>query len=115
MPETIEFIKNAGIKLWVLTGDKIETAINIGYSCNLLDNEMEIFILNENSTNKLWHQLIDAMSKMKQVGHSRDCAFVIGGDALSKLTKAGNEKMLAEFLEMADQVKVVLACRVSPI
>ena len=55
VPETIQFIKDAGIKLWVLTGDKIETAINIGYSCRLLDDEMEIFILTENSTNKLWH------------------------------------------------------------
>lgn len=34
--ETISFIKEAGIKLWVLTGDKMETAINIGYSCKLL-------------------------------------------------------------------------------
>ncbi len=31
--ETIQALKDAGIKLWVLTGDKIETAINIGYSC----------------------------------------------------------------------------------
>lgn len=31
-------IKAAGIKLWVLTGDKIETAVNIGYSCGLLDD-----------------------------------------------------------------------------
>lgn len=39
--ETINKIKLAGIKLWVLTGDKIETAINIGYACGLLDNGME--------------------------------------------------------------------------
>ena len=31
--DTIQSVKSAGIKLWVLTGDKIETAINIGYSC----------------------------------------------------------------------------------
>lgn len=31
--ETIDFCKKAGIKVWVLTGDKIETAINIGFSC----------------------------------------------------------------------------------
>jgi P-type E1-E2 ATPase len=31
--EVIEFIREAGIKLWVLTGDKVETAINIGFSC----------------------------------------------------------------------------------
>jgi P-type E1-E2 ATPase len=39
--ETIEAFKECGIKVWVLTGDKVETAINIGYSCGLLNNEME--------------------------------------------------------------------------
>lgn len=36
--DTISFIKRAGVKVWVLTGDKVETAINIGYSCKLLDD-----------------------------------------------------------------------------
>jgi phospholipid-transporting ATPase len=43
--DTIEFMKNAGIKVWVLTGDKIETAINIGISCKLLNEQMEVFII----------------------------------------------------------------------
>jgi P-type E1-E2 ATPase len=38
--DTIQFMKDAGIKVWVLTGDKVETAINIGYSCRLLNNDM---------------------------------------------------------------------------
>jgi len=38
--DTIQFMKATGIKVWVLTGDKIETAINIGTSCGLLDNSM---------------------------------------------------------------------------
>lgn len=38
-------MKSAGIKVWVLTGDKIETAINIGLSCELLNLEMETFII----------------------------------------------------------------------
>ena len=38
--ETIVAFKQCGIKVWVLTGDKVETAINIGYSAGLLDNEM---------------------------------------------------------------------------
>jgi len=46
----IEHIHEAGIKLWVLTGDKIETAINIGFSCKLINQEMEIFIVDEKST-----------------------------------------------------------------
>ena len=36
--DTIEGFKETGIKVWVLTGDKVETAINIGYSCGLLNN-----------------------------------------------------------------------------
>lgn len=49
--EVISFIRKGGIKLWVLTGDKIETAINIGFSCELLDKEMELFIISEIRTN----------------------------------------------------------------
>ena len=39
--DTIQFMKKAGIKVWVLTGDKIETAMNIGVSAGLLDSKME--------------------------------------------------------------------------
>jgi len=37
--DTIQFMKKTGIKVWVLTGDKVETAINIGLSAGLLDND----------------------------------------------------------------------------
>lgn len=52
--EVIDFIRKAGIKLWVLTGDKIETAINIGFSCKLLDHEMEIFIIDKQTTKEIY-------------------------------------------------------------
>ena len=43
--DSIAFIREAGVKVWVLTGDKVETAVNIGYSCKLLDNKMhKLFI-----------------------------------------------------------------------
>jgi len=45
VPETIKEIRAAGIKMWVLTGDKLNTAENIGYSCNLLSKEQKLFIL----------------------------------------------------------------------
>jgi phospholipid-translocating ATPase len=32
VPECIDKLAQAGIKIWVLTGDKMETAINIGYA-----------------------------------------------------------------------------------
>jgi len=45
--QTISDIRKAGIRVWVLTGDKIETAMNIGHACKLLDSEMNMFILKE--------------------------------------------------------------------
>ena len=42
VPGTIKDLARAGIKTWVLTGDKVETAINIGFSCRLLDSSMEL-------------------------------------------------------------------------
>lgn len=45
VPQSISILSQAGIKLWVLTGDKIETAINIGFSCNLLENDMKLLVV----------------------------------------------------------------------
>ena len=42
-------MKQAKIKVWVLTGDKIETAINIGFSCKLLNEKMELYIIDARS------------------------------------------------------------------
>ena len=39
VPECIERLRAAGLRIWVLTGDKVETAINIGFACSLLSNE----------------------------------------------------------------------------
>lgn len=49
VPETIAALIKADINVWVLTGDKQETAINIGYSCRLISHGMELIILNEDS------------------------------------------------------------------
>uniref|UniRef100_A0A3B4YMF5 Phospholipid-transporting ATPase n=1 Tax=Seriola lalandi dorsalis TaxID=1841481 RepID=A0A3B4YMF5_SERLL len=42
VPETISLLQQAGLKVWVLTGDKKETAVNIGYSCKLLDPDTRL-------------------------------------------------------------------------
>jgi phospholipid-transporting ATPase len=49
VPETIHTLASAGIKIWVLTGDRQETAINIGYSCKLLTEEMTTIVCNEST------------------------------------------------------------------
>lgn len=46
VPETIEALQRAGIKIWVLTGDKQETAINIAHSCKLLCNNDQLLTAN---------------------------------------------------------------------
>uniref|UniRef100_H3BD35 Phospholipid-transporting ATPase n=1 Tax=Latimeria chalumnae TaxID=7897 RepID=H3BD35_LATCH len=42
VPETLQTLRNGNIKIWVLTGDKLETAVNIGYSCKLLTEDMDL-------------------------------------------------------------------------
>ncbi|KAI2534206.1 ATP8A1 isoform 7, partial [Pan troglodytes] len=49
VPETIETLMKADIKIWILTGDKQETAINIGHSCKLLKKNMGMIVINEGS------------------------------------------------------------------
>lgn len=49
VPETIDTLLKAGIRIWVLTGDKQETAINIGHSCKLLQHGMPLLVINEDS------------------------------------------------------------------
>ncbi|BFI07575.1 hypothetical protein MPTK1_2g13400 [Marchantia polymorpha subsp. ruderalis] len=49
VPETIALLREAGIQVWVLTGDKQETAISIGFSCLLLTRDMHQIIINETS------------------------------------------------------------------
>ena len=51
--DTIQFMKSTGIKVWVLTGDKIETAMNIGVSAGLLDGNMDQHIIEETEYNEL--------------------------------------------------------------
>lgn len=68
--QCIERLSQAGIKLWVLTGDKIETAYNIGLSCKLLTNEMEIQIIEENVQNKIEeirNLMIDKIEELFQI------------------------------------------------
>lgn len=50
VPEAIQILSRAGMKLWVLTGDKLETAVNIGYSCNLLTENMNLIVVKDENS-----------------------------------------------------------------
>lgn len=81
VPETIAKIMRGGIKLWVLTGDKQETAINIGYSCRLLKSEMEpLFIINGSTAAEVKEQLAATKKSMDEAGWDhRPFALVVTG------------------------------------
>lgn len=70
VPEAIESLRQAGMKVWVLTGDKQETAISIGYSCKLLTNEMTQIVINHNTMEACKKSLEDAValtSKLRMI------------------------------------------------
>ncbi|RNA03344.1 phospholipid-transporting ATPase ID-like, partial [Brachionus plicatilis] len=57
--ECIAKLAKANIKMWVLTGDKLETALNIGYSCQLLANDMQVLTIEADSDHELKKELLD--------------------------------------------------------
>ncbi|XP_067627473.1 probable phospholipid-transporting ATPase IA isoform X3 [Eurosta solidaginis] len=112
VPETIASLLDAGIYIWVLTGDKQETAINIGYSCKLISHSMDIIILNEGSldaTRDIIHRHVDELKSTDM----KDCnvALVIDGQTLKYALSCDLKQ---EFLELCLVCRVVICCRVSP-
>jgi phospholipid-transporting ATPase len=110
--DTIQFMKDAGIKVWVLTGDKVETAINIGYSCKLLNNDMNQFIINGETPRQVFEQITNSRKEQALTQFVQDAAVIVSGDALLKIS--ADERLIDQFVELSDCVQVVLACRVSP-
>lgn len=124
VPETIAALLEAKIKLWVLTGDKQETAINIGYSCRLLQQGMDLIIMNEDSldntrtsitahtSNMLVATTSGGSSSSGSETMSRNFALIIDGKTLKYALSC---ELRREFYELCVNCKAVLCCRVSPI
>ncbi|KAL4948416.1 hypothetical protein BDW69DRAFT_92684 [Aspergillus filifer] len=127
VPDTISLLARAGIKLWVLTGDKVETAINIGFSCNLLTNEMELIVFNipGDQRQRASQELDTHLQKFGLTGSDEELiaarsdhtppeathAVVIDGETLKLML---DDEMKQRFLLLCKQCKSVLCCRVSP-
>ncbi|XP_034026702.1 phospholipid-transporting ATPase ID-like [Thalassophryne amazonica] len=136
VPQTIEQLSKADIKVWVLTGDKQETAENIGYSCNLLREEMnEVFIINSNTPEDVRQELRNARTSMKPEAAENteflpertagkpvnmiadevvngEYGLVINGHSLAYALECSME---LEFLRTACMCKAVICCRVTPL
>ncbi|KAM0399711.1 hypothetical protein ACHAQC_002992 [Fusarium culmorum] len=109
VPETIERLRKANIKIWMLTGDKRETAINIAHSARICRPGSDLYILDV-SKGGLDSQLV-ALQEDLQAG-SVHSVVVIDGQTLSAVEKS--PELSAKFFKAMLQVDSVICCRASP-
>ncbi|CAA6665564.1 unnamed protein product [Spirodela intermedia] len=116
VPECIEKLVQAGIKIWVLTGDKLETAVNIGFSCNLLRKDMKLIMITLDKPDiacfkDIEKQIFDARAEVRMAGSRDVLGLVIEGKSLTFALAGDLEK---SFLELALGCTSVICCRTSP-
>ncbi|KAM6902301.1 phospholipid-transporting ATPase ID-like [Xenentodon cancila] len=138
VPQTIEQLAKADIKIWVLTGDKQETAENIGYSCNMLRDAMEVFFVEANTAEGVREELQNARRKMCPEAEEEptviraraglfwlhqtetvldekvdgEHALIINGHSLAFALEKNLE---LELLRTACMCQTVICCRVTPL
>ena len=132
VPETIKDLRNANIKIWMLTGDKMNTAYNIGLSCNLISSNMKIFKLcgvemkmndkleveNKEECEQVIIDFAKDFHKYKGNYNSmdkenKDFGILIDEKALKTIND--DEQIQKIFLDIAKDASSVICCRVSPI
>ncbi|XP_065366183.1 phospholipid-transporting ATPase IF isoform X1 [Calliphora vicina] len=109
--DTLISLQKAGIKIWVLTGDKVETALNIALSCgHIPQNAFKYFIIEcSRKEDMLTH--LNALDREIIFGMGRECALLIDGKSLAvALAETPNE-----FRDVAIKCTAVLCCRLSPL
>uniref|UniRef100_A0A9J8DES2 Phospholipid-transporting ATPase n=1 Tax=Cyprinus carpio carpio TaxID=630221 RepID=A0A9J8DES2_CYPCA len=113
VPQTIEQLAKADIKIWVLTGDKQETAENIGYSCNMLREEMkEIFIVAANTAEEKSRLLGKKSQVVEDEKVDGEYGLVINGHSLVREIVLLIENRI--YLT-ACMCQAVICCRVTPL
>ncbi|KAI8447164.1 phospholipid-translocating ATPase [Phakopsora pachyrhizi] len=101
---TLELLRNAGLKIWMLTGDKIETATCIAISSKLVSRGQYI-----HQVSKLKNP--DSVRKeLEFLQQKQDCCLVIDGESL----QTGLNYFSNELIEVTTKLPVVVACRCSP-
>ncbi|XP_054711581.1 probable phospholipid-transporting ATPase IIB isoform X3 [Uloborus diversus] len=101
---TLELLKNAGIRIWMLTGDKLETAISIAKSSRLVSRTQQIHVFETAASRTEAHLELNAFRR------KNDCVLIIKGDSLEMCLKFYPN----EFMELACQCPAVVCCRCSP-
>ncbi|KAH9914070.1 aminophospholipid-transporting P-type ATPase [Epithele typhae] len=101
---TLELLRNAGIKIWMLTGDKIETATCIAISTKLVARNQYIHQVAKLKTSD------EARDQLEFLQNKLDCCLVIDGESLQLCLNMFKN----EFIEIATKLSAVVACRCSP-
>jgi phospholipid-translocating P-type ATPase (flippase) len=108
VPDAIESLLRAHINVWVITGDKLETAVNIGFACALLTSEMEILRIDSANVDDVMDTALNAMISPGE----KPLALVASGAALHILLSPENEE---NFFRLTQLCQSVVCCRVSPL
>lgn len=121
VPETISSLLQAGIVVWVLTGDKTETAINVAFSAKLFHSQMELLKLVARSRDAAENCIKFYMNEIeKQIVQSggetnlRNRALIIDGKTLTFILDL-KSNLTAPFLELTRYCSSVLCCRSTPL
>ncbi|XP_017962672.1 probable phospholipid-transporting ATPase IF [Drosophila navojoa] len=109
--DTLVSLQAAGIKIWVLTGDKVETALNIALSCGHIPPDAKKYIILECKSRDDLLIHLNVLEREIVFGMGQECALLIDGKSLAvALAEAPKE-----FRDVAVKCTAVLCCRLSPL
>ena len=115
VPETIEKLLEANIHVWMLTGDKQETAINIAKSCKLHREGTELLIINATNEEEAKNEVTEQLGELQKagiVGKDNNITLVTDGKSLQFTLLPEFRK---DFIDLCTSCRAVICCRVSPI
>lgn len=110
VPDAIDRLRRAGMKMWMLTGDKRETAINIGQSCRLIKAYSKVVVLDYVQGNLV--NLMSATTADINSGQIAHSVLVVDGQTLTSMESDAVAK--DAFTELAVLADSVICCRASP-
>ncbi|KAL4891051.1 hypothetical protein BDV59DRAFT_183114 [Aspergillus ambiguus] len=110
VPEAIDKLRRANIKMWMLTGDKRETAINVGHSCRLVKDYSNLVIL-DHEAGDVEQTMVKLTADITKgsVAHS---VVVVDGQTLAMIES--DETLRVRFFNLTVLVDSVICCRASP-
>ncbi len=117
VPDAISTLIKANIKIWMLTGDRAETAINTGYLSGLLTSDTILLnlVVEENAAVLDDYLFLNKALEKYQQSHLARHAIVINGPAFEHLRLSSNPQVMETFAELCSKCSTLIACRLSPI